>query len=126
MIQEESQAIKKFLGAHTCSTVYMRELQGIQDFLSYTLSQNESSGIRIFTGSQAALQALKNPNGCSVPQIMQKIIRCIDGLRNKGTPINLHWIPTHTDVRDNEEADVAAKEATGSRRAKTKSGKWRE
>ena len=104
VIQGESKAIKKFLGTRTCSTVYMGELQGIQDSLSYTLSQNRSSGIRIFTDSQAALQALENPNGCSAPQIMQKITRCIDDLRAKGTPIHLHWIPAHTDIKGNEEA----------------------
>ncbi len=55
VIQGESKAIKRFLGEHTCSPVYIGELQGIQDSLSYTLSQNPSSGIQIFTDSQAAL-----------------------------------------------------------------------
>ena len=92
VIQGKAKAIKKFLGANTCSTVYMGELQGIEDSLSYTLSQDQSSGIRIFTDSQAALQALENPNGCSAPQIMQKITRYIDELRAKGLLIQLHWI----------------------------------
>ena len=124
--QGEFKAIKRFLGARTCSTVYVGELQGIQDSLSYTLSQDQSSGIRIFTDSQAALQALESPNGCSAPQIMQKITRSIDDVRTRGTPIHLHWIPAHTGIRGNEEADVAAKEATGWRRAKKKGGRWRE
>ena len=126
VIQGKTNVIKKFLGANTCSTVYMGELQGIEDSLSYTLSQDQSSGIRIFTDSQAALHALENPNGCSAPQIMQKITRCIDELRAKGRSIQLHWIPAHTDIKGNEEADVAAKEATGWRRAKRKNGKWKE
>ena len=123
MIQGESRAIKKFLGVHTCSKVYMGELQGIQDSLSYTLSQNQNSGIRIFTESQAALQALETPNRCSAPQIMQKITQCMDDLIANGTSIQFYWIPTHTDIKGNEEADVAAKEATGWRRAKKKNGK---
>ena len=80
VIEGESKAIKKFLGAITCSTVYIRELQDIQDSLSYILDQNQSSGIQIFADSQAALQAPENPNGCSTMQIMQKITRCIDHL----------------------------------------------
>ena len=44
---------------------------------------------------------------------MQKITRCIDDLRAKDTPIDLHWILTHTDIKENEKADVTAKEATG-------------
>ena len=45
VIHGKTKAIKKFLGANTCSTVYMGELQGIEDSLSYTLSQDQSSGI---------------------------------------------------------------------------------
>ncbi len=48
-------------------TVYIGELQGIQNSLSYALGQNPSLGIEIFTDNQAALQALENPNKCSAP-----------------------------------------------------------
>ena len=57
---------------------------------------------------------------------MQTITRHIDGLRTKGTPIRLHWIPARTNIRGNEEADIAAKEATGWRRERRRNGKWRE
>lgn len=40
MSQEKSKAIRKFLGTRACSTIYMRELQDIQDLLNYTPSQN--------------------------------------------------------------------------------------
>ena len=56
VIQGESKAIKKFLGTRTCSTVYMGELQGIQDSLSYTLSQIRNSGIE---SSQTTKQRYK-------------------------------------------------------------------
>lgn len=38
VIQRQSKTIKKFLEVCTCSIVYMRELEDIQDFFSYTLS----------------------------------------------------------------------------------------
>lgn len=51
----------------------MGELQGIQDTLIYALDLNQSSGIRIYTVSQAAPQApqaLENLNRCFAAQIM--------------------------------------------------------
>ncbi len=126
VIPEKSKAIKTFLRARTRCTVYMRELQGIQDSLSYAPGQNQSLGIQIFTDNQAALQALESPNKCSAPQIMQTITQHTDDLRARGMPIHLQWILAHKNIRGNEEADIAAKEATGWRRAKRRNGKWRE
>ena len=104
----------------------MGELQGIQDLLSYALGSNQSLSIQIFTDNQAALQALESPNKCSAPQIMQTITQHIDDLRARGMPIHLQWILAHKNIRGNKEADIAAKEATGWRRAKRRNGKWRE
>ncbi len=104
----------------------MEELQGIEDSLSYALGQNQCLGIQIFTDNQAAVQAPKNPNKCSAPQIMQTITQYIDDLRGKRMPIHLQWIPAHKNIRSNEETDIAAKEANEWRRAKRKNGKWRE
>ena len=54
-IQGRSKVIKKFLGANTRNTVYMGELQGIQDYFRYTLGQSQESEIPIFTDNQTAL-----------------------------------------------------------------------
>ncbi len=126
IIPKKFKVIKKFLGARNRCTIYIGELQGIQDLLSYALGQNPSLGIEIFTDNQAALQALENSNKCSAPQIMQTITQHIDDLRARGMTIHLKWIPAHKNIRGNEEADIAAKEATGWRRAQGKNGKWRE
>ena len=50
----------------------------------------------------------------------------LDTLQAQGRQAQFHWIPSHKDIKGNEEADIAAKEATGWRRAKRKNGKWRE
>lgn len=55
VIQEKTKAIKKLLEVNICSTVYIGELQDIENFLSYALSQDQSSGILIFTDSQSTL-----------------------------------------------------------------------
>lgn len=57
---------------------------------------------------------------------MQIITQHIHDLRTRGTPIYFHWIPVHKNIKGNEEPDIAAKEATGWRRAKRRNGKWRE
>ena len=103
----------------------MGELQRIQDFLSYTLGSNQSSEIRVFTDNQAALQALQNFNKCSKSYIMQTITQNMDDQRIRSTPIQRHWISAHTNIKRNEEVDIAAKEATGWRHMKKRNGKWK-
>ena len=104
----------------------MGEMQGIQDSLAYAINQEQTTSIRVFTDNQAVLQALQDPNKCSAPQIMQATVLHLDTLRTQGKPVSFHWIPSHKDIKGNEEADIAAKEATGWRRAKRKNGKWKE
>ena len=126
VILGQRKVIKKFLGTDKTSTVYMGEMQGIQDSLTYAISQPQNTSIRVFTDNQAALQALQDPNKCPAPQIMQAIVLHLDTLQAQGRQALFHWIPSHKDIKGNEEADIAAKEATGWRRAKRKNGKWRE
>ena len=103
----------------------MGEMLGIQDSLTYAVEQQVTS-IRVFTDDQATLQALKNPNKCSAPQIMQTTTLRLDTLRSQGKPVSFHWTPSHKEIKGNEDADIAAKEATGWRRAKRRNGKWKE
>lgn len=57
---------------------------------------------------------------------MQSIIPQLDTLNTQGRAVSLHWIPSHKDIKGNEAADIAAKEATGWRRAKRRNEKWKE
>lgn len=125
MIPEKSKVIKRFFKIRTYCTVYMEELQYIQDFFSYTLSQNQWFGIQIFTDNQAALQTLKNPNKGSTLQIMQKITQHKNNLRVENIPIHLQQIPAHKNMKGNKEVDIAAKKAIGQRTAKRNNGKLR-
>ncbi len=56
---------------------------------------------------------------------MQTITQHIDDLRARRLPIHLQWIPAHKNIRGNEEADIAAMEGKGWRRAKRKNGQLR-
>ena len=107
-------------------SVYMGEMQGIKDSLTSAVNQGQTTSIRVFTDNQAALQALQDPKKCSAPQIIQTTVLQLDTLRAQGEPVFFHWMPSHKDIKGNEEADIAAKEATGWRRVKRRNGKWRE
>ena len=126
IILGQRKAIKKLLGTDKTSTVYIGELQGIQDSLTYAINQGQTTSIRIFIDNQAALQALQDPNRCSAPQIMQTTVLHLDTLKAQGKPVLFHWIPSHEHIKGNEEADIAVKEATGWRRSKRRNGKWGE
>lgn len=126
IILGQRKAIKKFLGTDKISIVYMGELQGFQDALTYAINQEQTTSIRVFTDNQTILQALQDPNKCSAPQIMQATVSHLDTLRTQGKTVYLHWIPSHKDIKGNEEADTAAKKAIGWRKARKKNGKWKE
>lgn len=68
----------------------MEEMQGIQDSLSYAINQQQTTSIRVFADNQAALKALKDPNKCSAPQIMQNTILQLDTLRTHGKRVSFH------------------------------------
>ena len=57
---------------------------------------------------------------------MQTTVLHLETLRAQGKLVFFHWIPSHKDIKGNEEADIAAKEVTGWRRSKRRNGKWRE
>lgn len=125
IISGQRKSIKKFLGTDTTSTVYMGEMQGIQDSLTSAMNQEETTSIRVFIDNQATLKALEDPNKCSAPQIMQDIVLRLDILKTQGKLVSFHWIPSHKDIKGNEEADIAAKEAIGWRKAKKENGKYK-
>lgn len=57
---------------------------------------------------------------------MQTITQCIDDLRTRDIPICLQWIPAHTDIKGNEEEDVAAKKQRDGGEHKEKTERWKE
>ena len=68
--------------------------------------------IVIFTDSLSALQALES--GEMGNQEISKLIIACDYLMNRHSiNVTLQWIPGHTGIKGNEEADVLAKRGTG-------------
>ena len=71
----------------------------------------------IFSDSQAAIKAIRNPARQSGQFIISKILDNIENLRvqNPSMYIYLQWIPGHHNIEGNEQADMAAKAAASNK-----------
>lgn len=126
IILGKHKAIKKILGTHKTSIVYIEKMQAIQDLLTYAINQQQTTNMQIFINNWAAFQALKDPNKCFAPQIMQLIPPQLVTLKTQSKVIFFHWISFYKDIKRNKGADIVVKEATRWKIAKQKNGKWKE
>ncbi|KAI9036090.1 uncharacterized protein KD926_002467 [Aspergillus affinis] len=99
---------RKHLGTELDSTVYVGELEGAR----MALDRAKPIPVTVFSDSQAAIQAVRNPGRLSGQYALQAIYGRIRALRSEGLKdAELRWIPAHIGVKVNEKADKAAKEA---------------
>lgn len=106
-----------YMGDERTSTVYAGELQGIS--LALQIAQedkdngNDRSKLLIYTDNQAAIRFTAKPKGKSGAYLLKSITQQIEQLQSRGLVTEIRWVPAHTRIRGNEDADLAAKEATG-------------
>ncbi|KAF5669922.1 reverse transcriptase [Fusarium denticulatum] len=111
------EAKSAYMGHDTTSTVYAGELQGIS--LALQIAQedrskgNRRSKVVIYADNQAAIRSTAKPKGKSGAYLLKGITQQIDQLRSQGLNTEIRWVPAHTGIQGNENADRAAKEATG-------------
>ena len=68
----------------------------------------------ILSDSQHALEAIQAGNNAKTGRaLLRKISKSFYTLKEKGTEVEFRWVPRHTGVCRNVEADKAAREATG-------------
>jgi ribonuclease HI len=101
-----------YMGEQSEATVYAAELQGILLALIIILRRQIQHAI-IFTDNQAALRALQNPGRQSGQYILETILVALEKARQHKLITRFRWIPSHRGIKGNEQADTAAKEATG-------------
>lgn len=103
------------MGDNTVSTVYLAEVVGIWQALLQALTTPRSVyRAVIFSDSQAAIQAYADPQNKSGQHYLVQAIRTFEQLRaTKGTAAEIHWLPSHAGVPDNEHVNCLAKEAAG-------------
>ncbi|PWI63980.1 hypothetical protein PCL_01206 [Purpureocillium lilacinum] len=111
------QTRSSYMGTEDVLTVYAGELQGIS--LALDIAQRDrADGFRrnkviIYTDNQAAIRSSAKLKGKSGAYLLKKIVSQTATLHEHNLPIEIRWVPAHTGVQGNEDADRAAKEATG-------------
>ena len=93
--------------------VYNRELEGVTRAIEYASSvAKEGEVYNIYTDNQAVLLRLKTPSDNPGQSHQIRAIIASKATIAKGAKIVLNWVPGHTDIIRNEEADRLAKAAT--------------
>ncbi|KAJ5963980.1 uncharacterized protein N7479_003856 [Penicillium vulpinum] len=111
---------RRYLGTDSQSTVYAAELSGIEMALAKIRNDKEYQTARevtIFSDSQAAIQAVQNPQRPSGQYILGlaydhvRTIRSQNETRQNPTTVTIRWILAHVGVDGNEYADCEAQGA---------------
>lgn len=77
----------------------------------------------ICVDNRAAIHMISNPGRRSGQHIVHRIVSLVDGLQQKEFTVELHGLPAHIEIRGNEAAERAAKEATKWRLRKIRWGR---
>lgn len=112
-IFSESLNIKHSLKLNKDCSVFQAEIKAVEKaatFLS-TITDNDDKDITIYVDSQAAIKALASTT------IKSKTVKdCLDALDEASSDFNITicWVPGHTNVYGNEQADLLAKMGSNS------------
>ncbi|KAJ5186134.1 hypothetical protein N7491_005997 [Penicillium cf. griseofulvum] len=122
-LQDRVTSQRRYLGKDSQSTVYAAELSGIEMALAETREGNTKTDLNnghltareviIFSDSQAAIQAVQNPQRPSGQYVLARIYDHVRAIRSQNQPTNItiRWIPAHVGVDGNKFADDEAKGA---------------
>lgn len=93
--------------------VYNSELEAITRAIEYASSiAKEGESFNIFSDNQAAILRLKTPLDNLGQNQQIRAILASKTITSLGAKITISWVPGHSDIVGNEEADKLAKLAT--------------
>ncbi|XP_076626788.1 uncharacterized protein LOC143344536 [Colletes latitarsis] len=109
-IVTENLTIKQSLPKAT--SIFTAKAYAIFETLKHA-SINNLKNVAIFSDSLSVIKDLETTNSNNSHEIITKIQETYTELdKNSNTDINIIWVPSHQGITGNEEADVAAKDAT--------------
>ena len=112
----ESTTTRAYLRLTTSYTIYSAELYGIVLAMSMRLhsflKSARKSKFVICIDNQTAIQTMHNPKASSDQYLMRWIVWLTNELRSRYIEMELHWVPAHIDIENNEQTDVATKQVT--------------
>ena len=90
-----------------CS-IFTAEIEAINKALTYVKVSTRRSFV-IFSDSMSVLQAIESQE--SKNPLVDRVLQAYQKILSNGTFITFCWLPSHRDIRGNEDADRAAKDA---------------
>ncbi|MEO1419310.1 MAG: ribonuclease H family protein, partial [Bacteroidota bacterium] len=92
------------------TSIFSAEIYAIKQALEHIIrEENRNKSFTIYSDSQSAIQSLK-PKAKPSP-LAEEIIVSHNTAASQNITIDFCWVPGHIDIKGNEEADVAAKNA---------------
>lgn len=101
------------------------QLWGISDAVGVALREaapRRTQKISIFSDSQAAIKELQDSKRNAGQALRIQIYRRVNQLQARGGKVTVRWIPSHSGIEGNEQADKAAKDAAANGRSQ--SAQW--
>jgi hypothetical protein len=96
--------------------VYNGELEAVIKAIEYASEiAKEGEHFDIFTDNQASILRLKTPSDKPGQSQQIRAILATKSLLAKGASLDLVWVPGHTDIAGNEEADRLVKKTIASK-----------
>lgn len=90
------------------------ELWGVSEALGVALRETalrKTYKVTVFSDSQTAIRKLQGSKNGAVQALKAQIVKRAKQIQTGGREVTIRWIPSHSKIEGNEQADKAAKEA---------------